>query len=315
MPADLQDYFVHYVMNKIPIRLIHIETMSIVDRSLVRRHLQSHIDAIKEQDLDQSGRELSLILRRVARYAILSHRWVDGEEPLFGDLEDKESLFSSTSRGFIKLRAFCVKVESFGFEFAWSDTCCIDKRSSAELDESLRSVFRWYRNSSVCFVHLAQTSQIDDVPSDEWLERSWTLQEYIAPKTIKFFDKDWELLTDLENDKADTSPVKLLIQEATGINVEQDFAPGPYYVDERMAWAANRKTTRAEDMAYSLMGIFKVSIQVAYGEGKEQAFIRLMEAVMRAGDPSVLNWAGESADHPSSDAIPPSPASYANHPP
>lgn len=56
-----------------------------------------------------------------------------------------------------------------------------------------------------------------------------------------------------------------------------------------MTWAARRKTTRVEDVAYSLMGVFDVSLQIAYGEGGDRAFYRLIEAIMQASDPSVLN--------------------------
>ncbi|OJA07710.1 hypothetical protein AZE42_05200 [Rhizopogon vesiculosus] len=80
-----------------------------------------------------------------------------------------------------------------------------------------------------------------------------------------------------------------------------------------MTWAASRKTTRVEDVAYSLMGIFDVSLQIAYGEGGGSAFCRLIEAIMHAGDPSVLNWKGEVANHPTSSAIPRSPESFVGH--
>ena len=76
-----------------------------------------------------------------------------------------------------------------------------------------------------------------------------------------------------------------------------------------MTWAAKRDTTRVEDVAYSLMGIFDVSLQIAYGEGGDRAFCRLIEAIMKAGDPSVLNWnwMSDPAEHHSSSAIPRSP--------
>jgi hypothetical protein len=63
-------------------------------------------------------------------------------------------------------------------------------------------------------------------------------------------------------------------------------------------------------VAYSLMGIFDVSLQIAYGEGGDLAFCRLIEAIMRGGDSSVLNWAGQPAEHRSSAAIPRSPQSF-----
>ena len=81
------------------------------------------------------------------------------------------------------------------------------------------------------------------------------------------------------------------------------FKPGPNLVDERMAWAARRKTTRVEDVAYSLMGIFDVSLQTAYGEGRDRAFSRLIEAIMQGDDPSILNWTGEPLFHSSSRAF------------
>jgi hypothetical protein len=79
-----------------------------------------------------------------------------------------------------------------------------------------------------------------------------------------------------------------------------------------MAWAARRKSTRVEDVAYSLMGIFDVSLHIAYGEGGNRSFYRFIEAIVQGGDPSVLNWSGISAEHPSSFAIPTSPQNYVN---
>jgi len=58
------------------------------------------------------------------------------------------------------------------------------------------------------------------------------------------------------------------------------------------------------------MGIFDVSLQIAYGQGGDRAFCRLIEAIMQAGDPSVLNWTGEAAPHHTSRALPRSPQSF-----
>ncbi|KAG2147415.1 uncharacterized protein EDB93DRAFT_1337362 [Suillus bovinus] len=184
---------------------------------------------------------------------------------------------AATGPGYEKLLNFCAKAREHGMEFAWSDTCCIDRNSSTELDESIRSMFRWYRNSYICIVHLAQSMIVEDILDDEWTTRGWTLQELLAPCLIKFFNKR------------------------------------PSKVDERMTWAARRKTTRVEDVANSLVDIFDVSLQIAYGEGGDRAFCRLIEAIMQAGDPSVLNWKGEAAKHHTSHAIPRSPQSFVDH--
>jgi len=153
---------------------------------------------------------------------------------------------------------------------------------------------------------------------DEWMERGWTLQELLAPCSIKFFNKDWMPVTGDRNDKSweDTEVMKTL-ERAAGIPIDAlcELVPGPFCVDERMTWAARRKTTRVEDVAYSLMGIFDVSLQIAYGEGGDRAFYRLIETIMQAGNRSVLNWTGEPADHHSSGVIPRSPQSYVGRTP
>jgi hypothetical protein len=222
---------------------------------------------------------------------------------------------AATGLGYEKLKNFCREAKKYKVEFAWSDTCCIDKSSSTELDESIRSMFRWYRNSKICIIHLAKSTTIEDILHDEWAVRGWTLQELLAPLAIKFFNKHWKPMTNDSNDKRKEATTQILriLETATGIphhEIYWQFNPGPIKVDERMAWAARRKTTKVEDVAYSLMGIFDVSLQIAYGEGGDRAFCRLIEAIMQAGDPSVLNWKGAAAQHHTSDAIPRSPRSY-----
>jgi hypothetical protein len=57
-----------------------------------------------------------------------------------------------------------------------------------------------------------------------------------------------------------------------------------------MSWAANRQTTRAEDRAYSLLGLFGVNIPLLYGEG-DKAFLRLQEEIIRhSNDDSIFAW-------------------------
>jgi hypothetical protein len=281
-------------------------------------------------------------------YGILSHRWLDTGEPSYQDMMEKKLSGSPNVRhsssnitswlkegrhalhmsrdpsenevqspGYNKLQKCCEEARRLDLHFLWSDTCCIDKNSSAELDESIRSMFRWYRNSSICIAYLGGTTVIEDLRLEEWFMRGWTLQELLAPRKIKFFNKDWQRLTEQDDDKEEDTPLMTALHEVTGIPETEliDFSPIPQYIDKRMTWAAQRKTTRAEDVAYSLMGIFDVSLQIAYGEGGERAFGRLIEAIMQAGgDSSVLNWAGEPAKHHASFALPASPASFVGHP-
>ncbi|KAG2117601.1 hypothetical protein DEU56DRAFT_984829 [Suillus clintonianus] len=293
LTSSCLNYFDEYVMNEIPIRLIRLSDMKFVGRIDVKKLFRSSVYSSLEYSPSNH-----------IRYAMLSHRWLDEGEPTYEEMKTG----TAAGPGYEKLQAFCQEAEEYGVEFAWSDTCCIDNSSSTELDESIRSMFRWYKTRLF----------------DEWTERGWTLQELLAPRNIKFFNARWMPMTDDANDKEpDESPYLLrALEEATGIPhdvLTSDLIPSLVRVDERMAWAAGRQTTRVEDAAYSLMGIFNVSLRIAYGEGRMRAFCRLIEAITRVGDPSVLNWTpsvSDNLDHMSmehysgSRAIPACPANF-----
>ena len=57
-----------------------------------------------------------------------------------------------------------------------------------------------------------------------------------------------------------------------------------------MAWAAYRTTSRLEDRAYSLLGIFGVNMPMLYGEG-DKAFRRLQEEIIKQSDDhTIFAW-------------------------
>ncbi|KIJ64259.1 hypothetical protein HYDPIDRAFT_90927, partial [Hydnomerulius pinastri MD-312] len=231
------------------------------------------------------------MVKERVQYTILSHRWLSEGEPAYEDMTGKKR---PSGAGYDKLKKFCHQAAIYGVEFAWSDTCCINKTSSTDLDESIRSMFRWYRNATICIVYLANTVTLDDVRTDEWFKRGWTLQELLAPRNIKFYGAKWEPLTDMAND-LDHTGILNQIKQATNIGVHflqgRQFEPGPKNIAVRMCWAAGRVTSRGEDRAYSLMGIFGVNIAPAYGEGPDQAFFRLIEALLHvSNDLDILNW-------------------------
>ncbi|KAK6951737.1 hypothetical protein Daesc_006260 [Daldinia eschscholtzii] len=90
-------------------------------------------------------------------YAILSHTWGE-KEVTFQSLHDEKN--KSTS-GYRKIESFCLQAIRDDFDYAWVDTCCIDKKDPTELSEAINSMFRWYQMSSVCYVYLS------DVEVDE----------------------------------------------------------------------------------------------------------------------------------------------------
>jgi hypothetical protein len=63
-----------------------------------------------------------------------------------------------------------------------------------------------------------------------------------------------------------------------------------YPVAVRISWAAKRTTTRDEDMAYCLLGIFDINMPMLYGEGAK-AFLRLQEEIIKqCSDMSIFAW-------------------------
>ncbi|KAH9209475.1 HET domain protein [Leptodontidium sp. 2 PMI_412] len=232
------------------------------------------------------------------KYAILSHTWED-EEVTFQDFTSVHRDTISQKKGYGKIKKTCQQARKDGQKYAWVDTCCIDKTSSAELTEAINSMFQWYMDAVLCYVWLA------DLPSDEgikpwdpnskfmkgrWLTRGWTLQELIAPRQVEFYDQDWNL-------RGTKGELSVALSQATGISVEVLRDASLLYqlpIAQRMSWAATRQTTRIEDMAYCLLGIFDVNMPMMYGEGSK-AFIRLQEEIAKeSNDLSLFAWKARS---------------------
>lgn len=230
---------------------------------------------------------------QVPRYAILSHRWGE-EEVSMQELKTFRPDSAQQSRGYTKIKRACALAERYELEYIWIDTCCIDKTSSAELSEAINSMYRWYAQSVLCFAHLddIELRPLSDVTSKrfsncEWFRRGWTLQELLAPKTVLFFDANWQEI-------GTRSALAPYVTEATKIAPEflrQERDVHDASIAQRMSSASLRITTRTEDIAYCLMGLFGVNIPLLYGEGKK-AFLRLQQELIRNdSDESIYAWA------------------------
>jgi hypothetical protein len=253
----------------------------------------------------------------IPSYAILSHTWsVDGEVTYNDILKGT----GKSKTGYDKLRFCKQQTKCNGLRYFWVDSCCIDKSNSAELQEAINSMFRFYRNAKLCYVYLSDVPTYNqnevgpslqpwepDFRRSRWFKRGWTLQELLAPKDLQFFDREGDLLgskkelRDIISTITNISPDVLAGQDIKGCSIAQ-----------RMSWAANRNTTRSEDMAYSLMGIFDVNMPLLYGEGREKAFYRLQEEIMkRSDDHSLFAWKLQTryAVH---GLLAPSPAAFKN---
>ncbi|KAJ1326995.1 ankyrin repeat domain-containing protein 50 [Microdochium nivale] len=224
----------------------------------------------------------------VRRYAILSHTWGnDGDEVTLQDLRDG----SAKLRPGYKKLLFCAKKAALdNLTYFWVDTCCIDKTSSAELSSAINSMYRWYKEAERCYVYLDDVHDMGlhysakQISSSRWFTRGWTLQELLAPLSVKFFERNGAML----GDKESLGP---LISKITTIPLAalQSLSPGKYSRHERMRWAKIRTTTLEEDQVYCLLGLFGVSMPVIYGEGLANAELRLEDAIERkAGLESIM---------------------------
>jgi hypothetical protein len=233
------------------------------------------------------------------RYATFSHKWEDNE-PLFEKVIHVVVHDLGESLTHDKLQMFCKIVRDSGFHWAWSDTCCIDKADDAVLQEALVSMFKWYEGSAVTIVLLRgvrSPSKRGDLVKSIWNTRAWTLQEYHASKVVRFYTEDWKLYLDLDIPNHKESPEIISeMEEAIGVSARALMAlrPGLDDIREKLCLASTRQTTRVEDAAYSLLGIFSMSIPVVYGEGDEALGRFLAQLLTISGDTSILAWTGRS---------------------
>ncbi|KAK5747422.1 hypothetical protein LTR17_000063 [Elasticomyces elasticus] len=147
-----------------------------------------------------------------------------------------------------------------------------------------------------------------------WFSRGWCLQELIAPEDVRFYNKDWVLFStrhELADQLAEVTgidgsmldwPRIYRINQLKGASVLPDSPRAPkgmselrealsdFSIAQRMSWASQRQTSRLEDVAYSLLGIFDINMTLLYGEG-DNAFIRLQEEIIKQStDHSILAW-------------------------
>ncbi|KAH8752251.1 vegetative incompatibility protein HET-E-1 [Diaporthe sp. PMI_573] len=249
------------------------------------------------------------IVKNIPRYAILSHRW-GAEEVTLQELSDGTG---QSKRGYHKIRFCGEQARRDGLSYFWVDTCCIDKKNAVELQEAINSMFRWYRNAARCYVYLDDVSyptaqseppgappqkkqkRLDTAASavqptepewqsafrnSLWFTRGWTLQELLAPASVEFFSREGTLLGNKISLEQSIRDVTRIPAEALRNSQLPDFS-----VSDRYSWMDHRETTREEDMAYALLGIFDVQMPLIYGEGRARAFGRLRKEVDQTTTP------------------------------
>ncbi|WYZ38742.1 hypothetical protein EsH8_III_000656 [Colletotrichum jinshuiense] len=260
----------------------------------------------------------------IPKYAILSHTW--GEEEVsyqeycwLREYEGNHTMLASLDElmfpmarnwaekaqelrqrsGFAKIVQSVWLAKHWHILYLWIDTCCIDKTSSSELSEAINSMFSWYQRSYVCFAFLEDVGIVAEdvgggnaaaggwrIEHSKWFTRGWTLQELLAPYDVQFYDRDWKPL-------GSKRLLQSSVSRITGIPPEILINKEPLWgatLARRMSWASKRQTSRPEDMAYCLLGLFDINMPLLYGEG-EKAFVRLQQEIIKdCADQSLFAW-------------------------
>ncbi|KAI3538376.1 hypothetical protein CABS01_08119 [Colletotrichum abscissum] len=246
-------------------------------------------------------------------YVIFSHVWGDeAEECHFQEFCSSANHTAETKRknGYAKIVNFCLKCRESGYEWAWADTVCIDKANYDELNFAINSMFEWYQNSEMCFAYLEDTKVPERSPFGrdqhflflgrirdcQWFKRGWTLQELIAPRTIRFFSREWKWFMSNYQAVDDISgitslPKNVIYQLKDSTFTLQSYRSWLQYSPRSvLKWASRRTVRQTEDAAYSLLGLLNVKIDIHYGEGLK-AFERLQTLlILQTGDPRCLLW-------------------------
>lgn len=231
-------------------------------------------------------------------YAILSHRW-EGKEVAFHEFEAARERDGPEFSKIKKCCSFVTQQRKHGnLRWVWIDTCCIDKKSSAELSEAINSMFQWYKNAVVCYAYLSSVvagpwnwkvrkQQLQQSP---WFTRGWTLQELIAPRLVYFLDRQWNIIGEKSKLAAEISAITGIGKDYLDILQGARAPLAQASIATKMSWASKRETGRVEDMAYCLLGIFNINMPLLYGEGKK-AFMRLqLEIIRKSDDESIFAW-------------------------
>ncbi|KAG2053381.1 WD40 repeat-like protein [Suillus hirtellus] len=290
-----------------PLRLINTSTGRLCNRDA---QIDVFIESTEYKELLSSSvihgpLQTETIKEVVAKYfswVMLSHRW-ERKEPLLHDIQDNDIYDLDPVGAVVKLQKFCKVARDAGHRWAWSDTCCIDQNNNVEVQQSVNSMFVWYHYSALTIVYLSDvppSSESGALANSIWNTRGWTVQEFLAPKIVLFYQADWTLYLDnYSRNHKESVAITQELERSTGINARAlvAFRPGTRDARVKLQWASHRETTREEDIAYSLFGIFDVNLPVIYGEKRQKALGRLLqEIIAHSGDITALDWVGQPSN-------------------
>ncbi|KAI6017148.1 hypothetical protein EDC04DRAFT_3144408 [Pisolithus marmoratus] len=300
------DRIVDRILKGTPLVVIDVTTGCLCDRPERRRIFKASTmfkELVSSMTRELDNERIGQVVASFFGYSMFSHAW-QGTEPSFQEVNLVKSVWNLPDTPLHeKLRNFCKETRRLGHNWAWSDTCCIDKTTSSILNQSLTSMYKWYMDSAVTLVFLAgvkHPSKLGDLTRSLWMTRAWTLQELLAPKVVLFYDCEWKpYLSDTGTNHKESREIIGELADATKTprGTIITFSPDDLGVREKLRLASTRNVTVEEDVAYSLIGIFKSDIRPHYGEGADALGHLLEEIVARSGEVTVLAWSGMSSSY------------------
>ncbi|KAI6030212.1 hypothetical protein EDC04DRAFT_104815 [Pisolithus marmoratus] len=294
------------ILNSCPLVVIDVATGCLCDgpeRIRVFKAGTTFKKLVSSMTRELDDERILRVVESFFAYVMFSHAW-QGNEPLYQDVKEAKSVWNLPDTPLNdKLRNFCKETRRLGHNWAWSDTCCIDKTTSSILNQSLTSMYKWYADSAVTIVFLAgvaHPTKLGDLTRSVWMTRAWTLQELLAPKVMFFCDSEWKPYLGDAGPNHKESP-EIMQELADAIKTTHGtivrFSPDNLSVREKLRLASTRNATVEEDVAYSLIGIFQSDIRPHYGEGADAIGHLLEETVARSGEATVLAWSGKSSSY------------------
>lgn len=216
------------------------------------------------------------------RVIFITHRWT-GDEKGYRDVmklkQRKGQTISGMSEKLFRIRTTLLEHT----RYVWIDTICIDKSNLSELDEAIRSMYKWYASSAAVVLD-------SGTPLSVWCKRGWCLQEGAAAGLLCGISKEGILVTIQEIAKEQQ-------QDLCTLDLHLYYRQGN--AAEILARMTVRETTREEDMAYALAGILSIHLPLAYGEGLESRERLLHQLAVRKGDLSFLSFKNTQTNSPS----------------
>ncbi|KAI6008658.1 hypothetical protein EDC04DRAFT_3095226 [Pisolithus marmoratus] len=300
------DPIVHGILRSCPLVVIDVTTGYLCDgpeRIRIFKASPTFKELVLSMTREPDNKRISRVVSGFFAYIMLSHAW-QGSEPSFQDVNQVKSVWELPDMPLNhKLQNFCKEARRLGYNWAWSDTCCIDKTTSSILNQSLTSMYKWYADSAATIIFLAgvaHPSKPGDLRHSLWMTRAWTLQELLAPQVVVFYDSEWKrYLGDTGANHKESPGIMQELADAIMIppGTIITFSPGDLGVREKLRLASTRSATFEEDVAYSLIGVFESDIRPHYGEGAAALGHLLEEIVARSGEVTVIAWSGKSSSY------------------